>query len=138
MPDPRLIHPISVQIEQIDKADTVYRGRAKEPVRQAARTTTVTLDGQIAWNFHGDPKAEAAGIRTTEDGYVCFLLKDILAAGITLKRGDKFTQFGSGVHAVSVNLYVTYVDPHGHYPGQDGPTLMFAYFEDRQPTRSAG
>lgn len=138
MPVPRLLHPIEVWIKQINKGATVTRSRAKEPVRQASRASTFHIAAQIRRVSSDDPRAEAAGIREGESGYVIFLERELIARGITLNRGDNIVQIGEGARAEVVNLYITRIPPHGYYPKQRGPTLQQAYFSDRQPTRSSG
>lgn len=131
MPIPNLIHPVDVKIEQIDKPSTFYDEDAREPIQQAARTTVVILKGQVRWTGQFDKESTDAGIKENESGYVLFRTTDLSAQSITLQVNDRVAQIGGR----DMDSYLTRLEWLGHYPEVNGPTLVKAYFADRQPSK---
>jgi len=136
VPIPRLIHPITIEIEPSQKTATAYDDDAAEPVRQVKRDTTITTKAQIQWYREDQAVARDGGRAETDDGYVLFLTRTLNALGYAPALGDRVKRIGTGAYARDVDLYFTYLEPCGHYPGQDGNTLLLCGFRDRQPTRS--
>lgn len=128
---PRLIHPVPVSIQQLDRSATYYDDDMDEPIQQAARASTVVVDGQLKWSLDEKQQTQIGGTSERSDGYVLFRLVDLTAASITIKREDRFTRLGT----VDVDVYVTALRYEGHYPDQGGPSLVKAFFADRQPQR---
>lgn len=128
--DPTLIHPVTVIIEQGDKADTSYRNDAREPVRKLKRKANVTLSGQIKWKKTDDPSPDFTGITEDSLGYILLKWKDLDKLGVVVARGDKIIK----IDRIDYELYVTQLMPSGHYPDQNGSTLLKAFFADREPT----
>lgn len=128
---PRLLHPVDVRIEQIDTASTVYDEDAREPIQQAARATVVTVKGQAKYGTAQEAEYEAGGLRQGERGYVLFREKDLSAASLTLNINDRFTKIGRVDH----DVYISRLEPLGHYGRHGGNTLVKAYFADRQPSK---
>lgn len=127
---PRLIHPIPVIVEQRDLASPgVMNHDAREPVKQASRAVAVELRAQVQWGEKDDPNPEEGGPRETSRGYLIFLRRDLAAAGVTLKRGDRVTSVGG----LDVDLYLNGSEPCMHY--HTGPQGELWQFRDRQPTR---
>lgn len=134
MPTPRLLHKVPVEITRINKAGTIYDADAREPVQQAARSAPVVVDGQVNWegNFGGGQARELdkAGPRTGEKGYVLFRYVDLNAKGITdLTHEDRISKIAGKAY----DLYIVRLAPMGHYA--NGPTLVRAYFTDRDPSK---
>lgn len=133
MPTPNLIHPVSVVIERRNLVDTIYDEDAREPVRQATRTAEITINAQILWDYHSDPKSEDAGLDLGESGYILVRMVDLQAASVSLGFGDRITKIGT----LGVELYITRTRPMAHY-GPTGATLLRCYFADRDPTHGTG
>jgi hypothetical protein len=127
---PRLIHPVQITIEQVDKPATLYDKDAREPVQQVARKTPVTLPGQVSYGSSSDFSPSATGPQSGEDGYVAFLARELERRDVTLVVGDRIRHIGKNEH----DAYVTRVQPRGHYP-EYGHTYIRAYFADRQPAK---
>ncbi len=155
MPQPRLIHPISVVIQPIDRTDTVYDPYAREPVGQVVREgestgtgSEVTVKAQISYYSASAkqdyPMPQNYGMEEKTMGYIACRYKDLVAGGLVeesgglytkvkIKRGDRITQIGKE----SVNYYITGYKPFGHYPRQK-QTLIQINFEDRHPSDQQG
>lgn len=128
---PRLLHPVDVQIEQINTGTTRYDEDAREPIQQAARNTTVTIKGQAKYGSSKNADYESGGLRENERGYILFREKDLSAASVTLAINDRIKKVGRVNH----DSYITRLEPTGHYGQFGGNTLVKAYFEDRQPSK---
>lgn len=133
---PNLIHPIDVTIKRLNKTELVMDDDAREPMH-GARTTAadlVTFKAQIAWGDRARVQMEMGGVEEKSDGYITCRWIDIKAlTGGVPKRGDQVVQLGSGVAAIPVNLFITKMEPMGHWPDQGGSTLVRFHFQDRQP-----
>lgn len=128
---PNLIHPVPIKIQSLDRSNTLYDDDMREPVQQAVRGSTVTVDGQVRWTNDQAGVSRRRGTEESSDGYVLFRYIDLTAKSVTLKREDRFIKLGT----IDTDVYVTKVEPLGHYPDQSGPTLIKAYFADAQPSR---
>lgn len=131
MPIPNLIHPVPIRIQQIDSGETVYDDDLREPVQQSTRSAIVVVDGQVRWGLDKSYRSERRGAQEDSDGYVLFRYVDLEAKGITLNREDRFLKLGT----LDVDVYITSLRPEGHYDDVGGPTLVKAFFADRQPSR---
>ena len=127
---PNLIHPIPIVIEPIDRTNTVYDEEAREPLRNAARKTTVTVPGQIqpleASSFLGFRGGPARDYKLR----IIFRIVDCQRRGWEPKRGDRITKMGSE----TTELYVMALGPAAHYPDMNGRTLYNLYIADRRPS----
>jgi len=128
---PNLLHPVPCVIEKINREDTKMDEDAREPIQQAARDTAVTVPGQVNWGTQKGLEPQKAGPREGATGYVLFRHVDLVAAGIALEDNDRFAKLGN----VETDVYVDRLEHEGHYPDQSGPTLVKAYFSDRQPAK---
>ena len=127
---PHLIHPVNVVISQRNvAAPGSMLNDAREPVKQAARSASVTLMCQVQWGKRADPVPHEGGPREESNGYIIVLRKDLTAAGVTLRRGDRITSVGG----VATDLYLDANEPCMHYHGS--PQGEMWQFQDRQPTR---
>ena len=127
---PNLLHPVPVQIEQIDKGTTIYDDDAREPVQRAERKAVVTVPGQANYGSSSNQQYGSGGPREGEGGYVLFRVRDLAAKSITLQSDDRLI----GIGELGQDGYITRLQPRGHYPAY-GHTLVRAYFSDRQPTK---
>ena len=128
---PNLLHPVPVQIEQIKRTSTPQDDDYREPVQQAIRSPRVTVQGQVKWG--ADDRAQPAkyGSESESQGYVLFRYVDLKAAGITLQQGDRIVKVGN----VEVDVYIIQLRPEAHYPDQNGPSTVKAFFRDRHPSK---
>lgn len=131
MVQPNLIQRIPIQIEQIDLGGTFMDPDAREPVQQATRTTTVTVDGQPRWSSQKAKGHEPGGRTESSTGYVLFRLFDLSAVGITLEINDRIKKIGG----LDTDVFIERLEFTGHYEDQNGATLVKAHFEDRQPSK---
>jgi len=95
----------------------------------------VKLTAQIKITDADAPEQGAAGVSEQSTGYLLFLTADLKVAQIEVSRGDRIVQIGEGDNAREVDYYVTKFQWRGHYPQHGGPTLLKAWFMDRQPSR---
>ncbi len=130
---PRLIHPVTIEVERLVKTDTPYDADAREPVRQGTRKVKVTLPGQVLWGVHDGTDPTTIGLRDDESGYVLFRKVDMTAVSYRPQRGDRVIRIGD---LTGLQLFVTNVIPRGHYPDQGGFTLWQCNFTDRAPSVS--
>ena len=131
---PNLLHPVLVKIEQIDKTNTVYDSKAREPIQQANRKVFVTIPGQVNWVRTESIQAQKGGIRETAQGYILFRKVDLDALNVVLDYGDRILKIGH----LDVELYVSDQEWQGHYADQNGGSLLRAYFQDRKPGKRIG
>lgn len=129
-PYPRLLHPVVVVLEQIDRAATVYDEDTREPVQQAARKAAISLPGQASYGSSKEHSLKPYGPEEGESGYVTFLARDLETRSIVLSVGDRITAIGKVEH----DAYIGRLQPMGHYP-EFGNTLVRAYYQDRQPAK---
>ena len=131
---PNLLHKVSIEITQISKATTFYDDDAREPIQHAARVAPVVVDGQVNWLGDRDggqeQQANKGGASIKSTGYILFRYVDLNAKGITLRHEDRISKIASQDY----DLYIHKLVPMGHYKA---PTLVRAYFSDRQPSKVA-
>lgn len=128
-----LIEPSEIVVEQLDKASTVYDADAREPIKQVRRATAVTLEAQVSWTRNrrvAFKLGAQGGAQDEAGGYLVFLRRDVIAAGVTLQRGDRITSI-AGV-AVDPPLFLTNEQRAGHLSGT--ANLEIWDFADRRPT----
>lgn len=131
MPNPRLIHPIPVELELLNSAETIYDPDTKEP-DVAAKRTTKQLQAQVRWFNKDRLRGRSTGPRQEADGYLLFRRTDLVAEGIEINTGDKIVRIG---HIQNASYFVTELRPMGHYPDQGGAGLLRADFNDREPVQ---
>lgn len=138
MPLPRLLHPIAIGIRQLSRAKTLVDDDLREPRGDANREAAFTVPGQVKWFDIERFQGTQMGPEGHSDGYVLFRLPDLRAAGVgRIHQGDRFVTMGTGPNQVEVDVYVNNLRYMGHYPDQGGPTLVRAYFKDRQPSKQS-
>lgn len=152
---PRLIHPVFIVLEILDRDSTFYDTSAREPVRQAVRKgsqphtgTRVKIRCQISFYFAGGRldyiSYDRRGIKEGTDGYVAFRIKDLINKGLAERdedgivsfsfgRGDRIVQLGNRV----VDLYLTSFEDFAFYPGSS-QTMLQVSFQDRAPSAQRG
>lgn len=135
---PNLIHPVPIEIQQIDRAQTIVDEDFDEEMESVARETTVTVPGQVRWRAFKRATFGEAGVEERADGYITMRPVDLRAVGIAqLQVNDKIVGIGSGDNKMVVNLFVVSQEPMGHYSDIAGPGLIRVYFKDRNPVKSA-
>jgi hypothetical protein len=135
VPIPNLLHPVNITIERLNRGGTAFDEDVGEPIQSAARHTSATCPGQVKWLSAKDLAMPRGGPVEHADGYVLFRYVDLRERGITeLAINDRFTALGSTTREV----YITKLEPQGHYPDQEGPTLVKAWFRDRSPAKTRG
>jgi len=127
MPVPRLLHPVPVVVEQIDRQATAYDRDAREAVQVVARKVTFTMSGQAKWISDMSLEAVKEGAIERASGYVLFSLAELRAASRMIVRGDRFTSIGGR----DCDAYVERTEPTAHYPDLGGPGLLKAHFSTR-------
>ncbi len=131
MPLPNLLHRVNCTIEQIDRTGTLNDDDAREPVQHAERSAAVTVQGQPKWVSEETLGTSRGGARSDSAGYVLFRYVDLNAAGVDLDINDRITIQGH----IAAEVYVTKVQPIGHYADQNGASLVKAWFADRKPAK---
>lgn len=137
MSPPQLKHPIPVEIRKARKKFTAaYDDNFKEPVGQVYRKQKpIKLVAQIKIKDTDAPVFASGNISEQSNGYLLFLTEDLKDAGVTLERGDNVVKIGEGDNEREVDYFLTKFHWRGHYPAHGGPTLLKAFFQDRQPSR---
>lgn len=120
---PRLIHPVTVVVEQIDPAAQVLDATFREPIGAPTKITR-TLRGQVNTRRSQAMAPTPAGNdpAANSDGHVVFEVAALAAQGVTLRQGDVIVSEGG----YSVRHRITRLEPHGTYGGRHH--LLFAYF----------
>ena len=130
MPRPRLIHPVSVTVQPLDRTNTHLDRDAREPIPAQARAAAVTIKAQVHWSRLRDVVPEAAGPVEKRDGWLVFLRSDLEAASWTPGPGDRVT----AIEGVTAHLYLTGdAQQRGQYAGRHN--LVRCDFEDRGSRR---
>jgi hypothetical protein len=125
---PRLLNPVDVEIEFLDKEVVETHPVTGEPLYE--ESTTVTIKGQ--WIPVDDRKLgpTSGGDSPENQGYVVIRAKDMEKVlencGGTFRTGDKIVSIGGA----SVDAVVLSVEHHSHYFGK--PQLIFLVYEDKQ------
>lgn len=128
-PYPNLIHPIPIELRLLNRENTVWDQKAREPIGRAVREIPVQLQAQVRWNEIGKPVAEFTGVRGESKGYLMFRYRDLEAAGVTIKRGDKITKIGNRV----CSMFAAWFEDAGHYQDFTGACFLLVWFLDREP-----
>jgi hypothetical protein len=132
----RLLHPISIEVEKIQRAVAPMDPDYSEPIQQAVRGPRIICPGQVQWGMDERLRATLNGAEQESEGYVLFLRKDLRAVGlIEIAQNDRFTSFGSGHNKVDVDLYVVGLRYQVHYPDSRGAQMVKAFFKDRFPSK---
>jgi hypothetical protein len=127
VPVPRLLHPVPVVVEQIDRQATAYDDDAREAVQVVARKVTFTMSGQVKWISDMTLEAAKEGAIERASGYVLFSLAELRAVDKMIVRGDRFASIGGR----ACNVFVERTEPTAHYPDLGGPGLLKAHFSSR-------
>jgi hypothetical protein len=139
MPTPRLIHPIPVEVRQLQRSSTKVDEDFREEIEHVSRGTTVTIPGQVEWKTDNRLRANKTGVEQASDGYVLFRTADIRTAGLTqIDQGDQIVAYGIGANRVAINVFVISTQYLGHYPNGGGPQLVKCFFKDRTPGKLPG
>jgi hypothetical protein len=130
---PNLIHPVTIIIEKLNTAGTIYDEDTREPIKQAAHAVPVPVRGQVSWDIKDEVVIGEGGTRLEANGYILFRYVDLNSAGITLSRQDRIKKIGW----MDVDVYVVSLKPMGHYGDRNGASMVKAFFTDRAPSRNA-
>jgi hypothetical protein len=130
MPQPNLIHPVPIEIEQLDTANTIFDDDYREPVMQSKRKVKKKILGQVKWWSSGNLDFSEGGVQKEYTGYVLFRKIDLDAQSITITSNDRVIS----INGAPYELYIINPVPAAFYPNL-GPTLLKCYFSDRQPAR---
>lgn len=135
---PRLLHPIAIEVEKIQRAEGIMDPDYAEPVQQAIRGPRISVPGQVQWGMDERLRATLVGAEQESEGYILFRRRDLRAVGlIEIAQNDRFTALGTGPNKVLVDLYVTGLRYQAHYPDQRGPAMVKAFFKDRFPSKQS-
>lgn len=134
---PNLLHPIPVYLSRVEKDFTALQdANLHEPIGQVKRPQAPTkLYAQISWGMDKRISQGEGGALLDSDGYLLFRTSDLRDKYITLQIGDRIAQIGEEKAKQNVDLYLIAFKWMGHYPDQQGASLVKAYFEDRSPSR---
>lgn len=133
---PNLIHPVPIQLRQMQRASTRVDPDYREPVQQAKLGPIVSAPGQVKWTIDERLRATLTGAEQEAEGYILFRRVDLRARGVTeLAQNDRIIAVGAGANARAVDLYIVGLRFEGHYPDQGGAALVKAFFKDRQPSK---
>lgn len=133
---PRLIHPVQIEVEKIQRTAAPMDLDYAEPIQQAVRGPRIAAPGQVKWGMDERLRATLIGAEQESEGYIVFRRVDLRRVGlIEIAQNDRFTAIGTGPNRVEVDLYVIGLRYEGHYPDQGGATLVKAFFKDRFPSK---
>lgn len=120
---PRLVHPVTVVVEQIAHGSQTIDPVFQQPVGTPTKATR-TLRGQVSTQRAQSLQMNPGGAEATtnSDGHVVFEKHALDLAGVTLHQGDVIVSEGG----VSVRHRITRIEPHGTYGGVHH--LLIAYF----------
>ena len=120
---PRIIHAVTVVVEQINPATQVLDDVFRQPVGTPAKVSR-TLRGQVktARSQSLAPTGGGNNPSANGDGHVVFETDALTAAGVTLHQGDVIVS----VAGATVRHRITRVEPHGTAGGRHW--LMYAFF----------
>jgi hypothetical protein len=125
----RLYHTVEITVSPVDTAATDYRTRAREPVLQVARATTLIIDAQVEWTERRRPNQGRSGREDKSIGYLVVLTRDLTTKGWTPTPGDKIVSIPDRPGT----YYVTSATPHAHRRGK--PRTMHVAFTDKVPAK---
>lgn len=131
MPQTRLLHITRITLQQIDRSTTIYDNETREPVQEVKRKVDTILPGQVQWGKQRSLQLAAGGADENSEGYIVFRYTDLRSSNITLDLNDRFIKMGH----LAVDVYITKLEPFGHYSDMNGPTLVKAYFVSRTQSR---
>jgi hypothetical protein len=130
MPNPNLIHPIEITIQKINKSKTNYDTAHRAPIQQSTRKENIVIFGQVKWD-ETRMSVDIAGISIEVAGYVLFKRSDLIEKNTKIEFNDRFIKFGNQ----ETSMYVVGLKYSGHYPDQNGSSLIKAFFSDRVPAK---
>jgi hypothetical protein len=124
---PNLLHPVKITLQRRNVTDTLYDEDMREPIGQTSYYAEETLMGQVSWENKDNVYVDEKGTQLKAIGYILFRYVDLESKGITLKYQDRIKKIGRHEE----ELYIINTKPIGHYPDQDGASMIRAYFVDR-------
>lgn len=139
---PRLLHPLTVVIEPLDKGATYYDDDTREQIQILGRSVEVEIPAQVEYRDfvqHGQADAtwDRGGYIGEERGYILIRYIDATKRGYTPKVGDKITMIGKGAEVPQPMVtFVHRLKPTMH-TRRHGKTGVKLYFADRKPAINA-
>jgi len=130
MASPRLIHPVPVVVQPLDRGSSSWDSSAREPIPQLRRGTSVNIDAQVHWGKRDVRIQTSDGLVTEADGYLALRRRDIEAAGWTPGHGDRVVS----IDGVVQEVYLLGPGQHrGQYRRRSGSRhqLVRIFFKDR-------
>lgn len=138
MPQPNLIHRVTMILEIQDKAATEYDHDAREAIqRVTTQRISIIAQPSMMGAGRGIDKLDFSRGGTDEEGsvYVLFRYTDLQnhpdGPFDDFRPGTKVLQWGH----LPVSLYFDRTQWMGHYEDTNGPTLLKCWVTDRAPTR---
>jgi hypothetical protein len=132
-PYPRLLHPVPVELRKLNRAQTAWDKKAREPIGHAVRDVAVVLEAQVRYNRIEQPTADFEGVLRDSKGMLLFRFCDLEAIPITIERGDKVSKIGNR----ACDFFVSHFEDAGHLQDYGGATLLAVWFVDRTPGESS-
>lgn len=129
MPGVRLLFPVDITIEPVDKPGTDYDPITREPILQVARAAVVTIPAQAAPVETDRLETSDNGPELVSVGYFVLLVDDCDARTYQPQAGDKITSSGGR----SLRYFVTSVTPHAHKFGRN--QTWHLNYEGREPVK---
>jgi hypothetical protein len=118
---------VKITLQRRNVTDTLYDEDMREPIGQTSYYAEETLMGQVSWENKDNVYVDEKGTQLKAIGYILFRYVDLESKGITLKYQDRIKKIGRHEE----ELYIINTKPIGHYPDQDGASMIRAYFVDR-------
>jgi hypothetical protein len=128
---PTLIHPVKVELTQIDPATTPAKDpEFGEPTGKPVYLAPVTITAQLALGTTRAFEQRPGGDDERSDGHITVRIDTfaVEAPGRTLKKGDRITKLYVGqATETAVNWHIIQVEPRAHYDGR--PWLYFLFYK---------
>ena len=137
MPTPRLLHRTLVKIRKANRQQTaIWDENFREPIGQVRRKQNpIELYAQVKNKKIDTAESTEGGVSLQSDGYLLFLWRDLINADVMIEQGDRIEEIGENDARREVDYYIVQTTPRGHYPEHGGPTMLKAFFQDREPSR---
>lgn len=122
---PSLIHPVWLDVEQVDQTLTQVDPDFREvkPGTPIVFGDPVRIRGQIKWGVADRYRRSATGDMNDADGHIAFLRVELERIGLQPQKGDRVTECDD-----SMNRYeLVEVRPVAHYNSRH--TMVLAFFK---------
>jgi hypothetical protein len=134
---PNLIHPVRCTLRKTVRAGTSYDEDAREAIQSVKYGKELRVNAQPNFQSLGDEETyKNTGRRVMTSGYLLFRYVDLRRADgglcLVLEEDDRIVQVGHR----KVDIYIYKLEDTGHYPDQDGSSLIKAHCRDRNPSHN--